>query len=452
MTTHGTAGGPTVAGQLAEFFVDVKADALPPLAYERARMAIASTVASAAMGATIDSSRIFREMAYDRGGTPEASIWFDTGAKLPIVDAARANAVASDAAASDDSDLRQIAHTGTTVTSTALAVAERTGASGRETLAAMIVGYEAAGRICEVVRSSEMGIHTGVITIFGAAVTAGRLLHLDHAQMTKAIALAATSIGGISAASNTSLAREYDAGLAVTLGMTAALAGQKRFAAEEAVLEMPRGFFEVYHAVNTESVLADLGGSWDIATNMAIKLIPGGHPSHGAVRAAEEAARMANAKPDDIEAIIVRAPTYRPLLHPTDLVGVAHSVTYMVACAVADGAYTWGHASEEKIHDPVIWALQEKIQGGDAPANAAQLAVNRGGCVTIRTKSGQEFTATVEAPRGSAPTGIEWADVDEKYRTLAPLAVRADKLEDSLRAIHDFEAAPDVNALIALLR
>ena len=452
MTTHGAAQGRTVAGQLAEFFVDVKADALPPLAYERARMAIASTVSSAAMGYGIDSSRIFRELAYDRGGTPEASIWFDTGAQLPLVDAARANAVASDAAASDDSDLRQIAHTGTTVTSTGLAVGERTGAAGRDILAAMIVGYEAAGRICETVRSSEMGIHTGVITIFGATVTAGRLLHLDHAQMTNAIALAATSIGGISAASNTSLAREYDAGLAVTLGMTAAMAGQKGFPAETRILEMPRGFFEIYGAVDPDSVTRDLGGSWDIATNMAIKLIPGGHPSHGAVYAAEEAARMAKARPEDIEAIIVRAPAYRPLLHPTDLVGVAHSVTFMVACAVADGAYTWAHASEEKIHDPVIWALQEKVRGGDAPPNAAALAVNRGGCVTIRTKSGQEFTATVEAPRGSAPTGIDWADVDEKYRTLAPLAVRSEHLEASLQAIHDFESAPDGKALIELLR
>ena len=45
-------------------------------------------------------------MARERGGSARASVWFDSGAKLPVVDAAQVNAVMSDAAASDDSDLR----------------------------------------------------------------------------------------------------------------------------------------------------------------------------------------------------------------------------------------------------------------------------------------------------------------------------------------------------------
>ena len=57
------------------------------------------------------------------------------------------NAIASDAAASDDSDLRQIAHIGTIISATSIAVAERLGKSGRDVLGAMVLGYEAAGRI-----------------------------------------------------------------------------------------------------------------------------------------------------------------------------------------------------------------------------------------------------------------------------------------------------------------
>src|SRR5713101_4525943 len=108
----------TVAGQLADFLVETNFKDLPPLAIERAEMVIASTLASAAMGSGIASSNIIRSLAKERGGTPDASIWFDAGAKLPVADAARANAVMSDAAASDDSDLRNIAHIGTIVTST----------------------------------------------------------------------------------------------------------------------------------------------------------------------------------------------------------------------------------------------------------------------------------------------------------------------------------------------
>ena len=107
-------------------------------------MVIASTIASAAMGVDIVSSRIIRELARERGGAPEATVWFG-GDALPVADAARVNAVMSDAAASDDSDLRSIAHIGTIVSTTAIAMAERTGAGGRDVLAAMVLGYEIAG-------------------------------------------------------------------------------------------------------------------------------------------------------------------------------------------------------------------------------------------------------------------------------------------------------------------
>src|SRR5213594_3063080 len=133
----------SIAGELGRFVTNTSV--LPPLVLERARMVIASTIASAAMGVDIVSSRIIRELARERGGAAEATVWFDGGAALPIADAARVNAVMSDAAASDDSDLRCIAHIGTIVSTTAIAMAERTGAGGRDVLAAMVLGYEIAG-------------------------------------------------------------------------------------------------------------------------------------------------------------------------------------------------------------------------------------------------------------------------------------------------------------------
>src|SRR5438128_10951430 len=109
----------SIAGELARFVTRTSVDDLPPQALERARMVIASTIASAAMGVDIVSSRIIRELARERGGAPEATLWFDGGGPLPVADAARVNAVMSDAAASDDSRLRSIAHNGTTVPTTA---------------------------------------------------------------------------------------------------------------------------------------------------------------------------------------------------------------------------------------------------------------------------------------------------------------------------------------------
>src|SRR5215471_8913327 len=184
----------SIAGELAKFLTGTSVDDLPLPALERARMAIASTIASAAMGADIVSSSIIRELARERAGAPEATVWFDGGGMLPVADAARVNAVMSDAAASDDSDLRSIAHIGTIVATAAIAMAERTGAAGRDVLAAMVLGYEIAGRIDEALTPgrSERGFHGSISTIFGGAVASGRLLGLTQGQMTQAIALAAT--------------------------------------------------------------------------------------------------------------------------------------------------------------------------------------------------------------------------------------------------------------------
>ncbi|MBV8575109.1 MAG: MmgE/PrpD family protein, partial [Acetobacteraceae bacterium] len=268
----------TVAGELAEFLTSVGPADLPPQAVDHAAMLIASTLASAALGAGIESSAIIRDLARERGGVAEASLWFDAGPKLPAAEAAQVNAAMSDAAASDDSDLRNIVHAGTILVATALAVAERSAANGEEVLAAIVVGYEAAGRIGEAITPGfrARGFHGCLVAIFAGAVAAGRLLRLDPPQLAQAIALSATSIGGLMAAANTSTAREYHAGLAAMLGVRAAQAAQRGYRAEESILETKRGFLEVYGGTEGPSaganVTRDLGQSWDIITDMAVKL------------------------------------------------------------------------------------------------------------------------------------------------------------------------------------
>src|SRR5438128_4226997 len=297
----------TVARSLAEFLTQVSYTDLPPQTVEHAAMLIASTIASAALGSGIASSAIIRALAREHGGTPEASVWFDPGPKLPVTEAAQVKAVMSDAAASDDSDLRNIVHAGTTLVATALAMAERTGASGEDVLAAIVLGYEAAGRIGEAITPAfrARGFHGCLVAIFSGAVAAGRLLQLDASRLAQAIALSATSIGGLAAAANTSVAREYHAGLAAMLGIQAALAAQRGYKAEESILETRRGFFEVYGATDGAGVARELGQSWDIITDMAIKLMPGGHPSHALAEAAANAAREGDILPEAVESITV---------------------------------------------------------------------------------------------------------------------------------------------------
>ncbi|MEE9146403.1 MAG: MmgE/PrpD family protein [Candidatus Tectomicrobia bacterium] len=446
----------TVAHTLATFLTQVSYSDLPPQTVEHAAMLIASTVASAAWGSGIASAAIIRDLARERGGTPDASIWFAPGPKLPVADAAQVNAVMSDAAASDDSDLRNIVHAGTPLVATSLAMAERTGASGQDVLAAIVLGYEASGRIGEAITPGfrTQGFHGCLVAIFGGAVATARLLGLDAAHMAQAIALSATSIGGLMAAANTSVAREYHAGLAAMLGVHAALAAQRGYMAEDRILETHQGFCAVYGDTDGASVTRDLGQAWDIITDMAIKLVPGGHPHHALAEAAANAARAGQIAPEEVETITLSRPGVTALagpIHPTDLIGMAHSPAYFLAAGVADHDFSWVHATAPKITDPIIHQLLEKVRV-DTPPAAQVEQYKQGATVTIRTKDGRTFTSTVYAPKGSGVRGIDWADVDAKYRTLVPRAqVRDQHIEASLQVIHDFRHVTHVSALTELL-
>src|SRR5581483_8268237 len=111
-----TEGAPAPAAlALARILNRVTYQDLSPVAVKHAKIILASTLASAGSGAGIGSARLIRELAKEQGGKPETPIWYD-GMKLPANQAARVNAMLSDAAASDDSDLRNVAHTGTCLT------------------------------------------------------------------------------------------------------------------------------------------------------------------------------------------------------------------------------------------------------------------------------------------------------------------------------------------------
>ena len=452
----------STARDLANFLTSLHAADLPTQAMEHAAMLVASTLASAAMGSTLQSSKIVKDMALGLGGGARASVWYDAGgAKLPVVYAAQVNAVMSDAAASDDSDLRTIVHCGTPLVATALAAAEHHGGSGEEVLAAIVTGYEASGRIIDAMpHFRERGFHGSQAAIFSATIAAARLLHLDAEQTTHAIALTATSSSGLAKAADTSVAREYHAGMATMAGIQAVRAAQRGYQAEERILEMKLGFFEALGGGDGGDAAAratrDLGQSWDIVTDMAVKLVPGGHPYHALAEAAANAARDGNIAAADIAAIIVSRPGMTSLsgpLHPKTLVDMAHSPAYFLAAGAADRAFSWAHAGAAKIDDPVIHRLIDKIEVGPPPAAEEGARYRQGAKVTLRTADGRRVSSTVYAPKGAGMLGIDWADIDAKFRALMPLSgLAADRIEACLGVIHDFRRIDGVGALTGLLR
>ena len=449
----------SVAAKLAEFFVGTSFDDLQPEVVEHAKIAIANTLASAAAGSRKESVSMIRRQVRERAGPAESTVWFDSGPKTYVSDAARLSAMMSDAAAMDDSHMKCYAHPGTIAVSTAIAAGERTGASGKEVLCAVAEGYEAAGRIGEQISpayTERHGMHNCIISVFGGAVATGKLLGLNVEQMTYVLVLAATSMGGLLIATN-NITREYHAGLSAMQGINAALAAYNGYTADDSLLEAEDGYFETYgENVDVEAVTRGLGEDWDIVTDMALKLIPGVHEMHAVVEAAIAAAKTGNVAPEEVEEITVAGSPHLEgcmrHLHPMDYAGAIHSLPYYMAACVVDKEFSWGHVSMEKVTDPTIGRLQDKVKLEIVPGRSAA-DYPYGGTVTIRTRGGKEYAHTVDWPKGSPQRGIEWSDVDAKYRALLPSSgLSAERIERGLQLIYELDHVPKVSELTALFQ
>jgi 2-methylcitrate dehydratase PrpD len=240
--------------------------------------------------------------------------------------------------------------------------------------------------------------------------------------------------------------------------VNAVLHAQRGYTADQdGLLEMPRGFLQTFAGeVRQDAILGGLGESWDIVTDMTVKIWPGSTPFAAVVEAAMNAAREGNVNPDAVERIVVAGPRLRTQIghkHPKDLVEAIHSLPYFIASAVVDKEFSWQHASPEKYLDPGIGRVQDLVEVDPEPAEGFEhYTWGWGATVTIKMKDGATYRSTVNAPKGSGPRGIDWADVEHKFRTLMPEAgVEPKRADEILEVVHGFDKLSNVEGLIGLL-
>ncbi|MBU9651191.1 MmgE/PrpD family protein [Burkholderia multivorans] len=447
----------TVAQRYGQFIANGSLENFPSDVVQHGKMLVASTFASAALGSTLQSSKLIRQLEKEHGGIPASTSWFGGWDKFPAAVAARVNGLMSDAAASDDSDLRNIVHSGTQACAAAIAVGEARKASGAQVLEAVIVGYEIAGNINTAMIGGlqRKGFHGCVVATFAAAAAAARLMNLTAEQTAHALVLAATSLGGLHAVAATSLAREYHAGNAAMMGVSAAEAAGHGYTADLSGFEMPRGFFDTLGTgCHGRAAVDQLGTKWSLRTELGIKLVPGGSPFHAVAEAAAIAAEKGDLDVADIKQIEFTLPDY-PFpgpRHPTDLIGVAHSPFYFAAAGAADREYGWEHALPEKIADARIRSLFDRVTRLDYDVpNKSDF--KSGAIVRITATDGAVHEACVLAPKGAAVRGIHWDEIRQKYEALMPYGgTSAQSVAASFGLIQDLNILTSIDYLIDAIK
>ena len=232
-----------VTGTIVRFAVGTPREAMPEDAMAVLRLSLLDWIAVAVAGRDEPVARIVRDMVLAEGGAAEAGV-IGADARLPARAAALANGTASHALDYDDTHFASLGHPSVAVVPAVLALAEKTGAGGPDTLAAALIGAETAVRIGAWFRRGhyEHGFHvTGTAGAFGAAAGCARLLGLDAERTAHALGIAASRAGGLKAQFGT-MGKPFHAGMAAATGVEAATLAAAGFVARTDALECPQGF------------------------------------------------------------------------------------------------------------------------------------------------------------------------------------------------------------------
>lgn len=162
---------------LSKLAIETKADDFSDNAYRAAKAAVLDALGCAIAGRDAPGVTSVLKLTREWGGKPEATVWFQ-GVKVPGPEAVFANSTQTHALDLDDVHTPSITHLTSLIVPVALAMGEANEASGRETLAAVILGIEVAGRlgrVCGSRGSSQHFLPTTLYGGFGATAAACRL-------------------------------------------------------------------------------------------------------------------------------------------------------------------------------------------------------------------------------------------------------------------------------------
>jgi 2-methylcitrate dehydratase PrpD len=319
----------------------------------------------------------------------------------------------------DDTHVGAMLHPGVAVWSAALAIAEHTGASGPDVIAAVVAGYETIIRIGLAIQPSHFmrGFQsTGTCVAFGTAVAAGRLLLRDgeaERRIAEAIGLAGSYPSGVAQFYYSgSSGKRIQAAHAAQCGVAAALLTQQGFGGPTDIIEGTGGFARAYADGWTPEVIeSGLGARFHL-----MDVLMKSHAAAARVAAGIDgmlALRRAHGFfADDIAAMQLGIP--RIILgrltnpHPVDLQAAQMCLPFSVALAaklpLAAGVVPVLTVADYEVGlgDAALYALEERTTIDlDNEVEAASNELSTAAKVSVQLRDGRAFALLVPAPKGS---------------------------------------------------
>lgn len=454
-----TSPGPTIAETLAAHFAAPGFGTDAP--FEGMALYALDTLAVALGGAASDSSRIARRALHSG---PGPATLYGTGATASAAEAALLNGAAAHALELDDDHRTSVMHPGAVVVPAAFALAEATGASGRDFLRGLLAGYEVAIRTGEAYDGGlyRNGFHpTAVCGVFGAAAACSVILGLDAPAFTRALGIAGTQAAGlVEWRTDGSWIKRLHPGRSAQSGLMAARLAQAGFTGPATVFEGDYGVFKALgHGapVRAAALTEGLGRDY-LAYGTAIKPFPCCRFSHGAIDLALEAhAKLGGRAPGDVTVRLFRTDvlTYHP--RPTNSVDAQFNIPYLAAVALLTGRVGLSDFTEAAVARPDILALAARVRVIEEPDFSALYPETYVTVLELSTAAGR-LELRSDCPSGDPEAPAYRAEPDLLRReTVAKVLGLLDECGCGARAPALVEAvfalaeAPDLSRVAALL-
>jgi 2-methylcitrate dehydratase PrpD len=443
----------SVTRKLAEFVANSEDAALPEWTIHEAKRTLLNLFAISLSASRSDDAGILIDWARREGCAARASV-VGSDFKTSPGTAALVNGYLCHLQDYDDTHFPTVLHPTAPVWPAVLAAAEETGASGFATLAAFVLGAEAACRVAISVHPwhYDAGWHiTGTAGVFGAAAGAGRILGLEPTALVAALGAAGTRASGVREVFG-SHGKPLHAGQAAASGMQAASWAQAGFTASDDIIGGRRGFWAVLSPAghSEDALLGRLGEHWELRMN-GLKPYANGVVSHPLQDAVIELRNAHELKPDQIASIQAR-------VHPLvpELMGRAEprvglegkfSFRHCAAAALVDGAGHDAQFSDAKVKDPVIAAVRAKVSATvDPSVNEDEVYV------TITLNDGSSHEIHIEHATGSPENPMSDVVLRAKYDALAREVFPADRADALWHAVWTLDEAPSLSEVVKLMQ
>jgi 2-methylcitrate dehydratase PrpD len=336
-----------------------------------------------------------------------------------------------------------------------LAVAESGNGTGRDLLAALLLGYDVAGRLNTAFTPRPLAHQNGQAALLAAAAAGARMRGLNAAQVSSAMRIATTLVltpsytNAVAGATTLNVAGGMS-GFAGALAPELAMAG---FTAQDDAVEEALSSL-VGDGFKPEGLLDELGTRWHITRNY-FRLYACCNPIHPALDSLQEVLKTLRPKAEDIERIDVATYRFASVMRnpdPPNFFASKYSLPHVAAVMVVKGSAGHSAIDDAALSDPAISALRHRVHVTEDAAMSAVAPRLRPARVTVTLKDGRQGTHACESHRGDFNQPFEESELREKFRELAGHVLTPESTARVEEAIDRAEQWTSVRELTDLLR